>query len=207
MHTCVVMPGGQGGSGFTRRLKLCVLLPALALLAACASSDSGGEAGSAVAPLSDASPPAGFRTHSLGPVSFAAPPDWQQVPTQAAQGVSELALRAPSAVDENAPVALALFKAESTRTAAEEANSTVVIKRDVHRAKDVRSRPVSLPGFTSAFLTSYDESGPGGGLLHTESLVGDLAGGGVFVINVKGSLDEFETGQLAAIVGSIRAGA
>ncbi|MBW3646212.1 MAG: hypothetical protein KY440_00320 [Actinobacteria bacterium] len=60
------------------------------------------------------------------------------------------------------------------------------------------SQAVSLPGFADAFLTSYDEPGPGGDLLRTENVVGDLARGGLFVLTVKASPSQFDP-ELAAI--------
>lgn len=85
-------------------------------------------------------------------------------------------------------------------------DSLVTIKRDVQRAQNVRSEPITLTGFTSATIVSYDEAGPGGAMLHAEALVGDLAAGGLFVLNVKGTQADFDTGQLSAIPRSARAG-
>lgn len=186
------------------RLLLCAL-SLIGMLSACSSGDSGSASETAPAASPPAAPPAGFTERSLGPVSFATPQDWQPIPSEAAAGVEELTLREPAPQSVSAAAVVALFQLEPTRTAAQEADSTVRIKRDVQRAQNVRSQTISLPGFTNAVQLSYDEVGPTGELLHTEAVVGDVARGGLLALNVVATPANFEAKQLAAITRSISA--
>lgn len=189
----------------SRRLLLGALLTLLLPLSACSSGGPDGKADDADSAASPAGPPPGFTTRSLGPVNYVTPQDWLPVPPTATAGIEQLNLRAPAPEGVSASVALALLQAQPRRAAAAEADSAVRIKRDVQRAQNVRSETLTPPGFTLAIMVFYDEPGTTGDLVRTEQLVGDLTGGGLFVLTVKGSQDSFEAQQLPAIVRSVTA--
>ena len=189
----------------TLRRLLCAFPLLVVLLAACTPDQDGNTPDGT--PAAGASPPAGFAARSLGPVSFATPQDWKPASTQPPPaGVQELALRAPAAPGAAAPAVVGQLQLQPPRNAAASVDSLVTIKRDVQRAQNVRSEPITLTGFTSATIVSYDEAGPGGAMLHAEALVGDVATGGLFVLNVKGTQADFDARQLSAIPRSARAG-
>lgn len=139
----------------------------------------------------------------VGPVSFSVPKTWLPAPTQAAAGVEEMALRAPAPQGMSASVALAQFQLKPARGAAAEADSLLRIKRDVQRATNARTESRVVPGFGMVMLVSYDQPGEAGELVHTETLIGDVTGGGLFVLTVKRSQKGFASESLPAIARSV----
>lgn len=113
----------------------------------------------------------------------------------------ELALAAPADEGEPTSAAVAVVDPEPRRSAAEELDALVRIRRDVHR-RDVSTTPLVLEGFTSAELVSYDEPDVTGGMQRTEVLVGALVDGSVISLTVKASLGDFDRQQLQAVCRS-----
>lgn len=178
---------------------------AVLLVAACGGS--GGAAGAAPSPGPGSTPPAGFRPHSVGALTFEAPATWSPVTVPTGSGPAtgaQLALRAPAPAGQAGPVALALLDPTPGRDAAAEVDSLVTIKRDVHKA-DVRTLPLALAGFTAAVLVSYDEDLLTGERQRTDLLVGDLLDGTLVTLTVKAEAALFGQLELGAIARSSRA--
>ncbi len=180
-----------------RRLRLLAVVPLLALAACTGDSDPG-----QAAPEAGQSSPQGYASHTVGPLTFAAPQDWEPVeqPTTPAEGTATLSVQAPGPDGQPAPVALALVARQPQRDAAAEVEALVTIMRDVRKAEDVRQRPVELDGFDSATVVSFRQTQVTGGPQQTDVLVGDLPDGSLATLTVTASPTVHAEQGLDAIV-------
>jgi hypothetical protein len=186
---------------FCRPLRLLGLGTLLALATACSST--GGAAGPTPSAVPGSPAPSGWQERSLGPVTFAAPPALAEVDAGPADpALRELALRGDDVGDGTAPAVLAQLAAEPSRTAAAEADSLEVVKRDVHRAQDVRRHDLALEGMSAAVVVSWTEPGPTGTAQRTDVLVADLADGGLLTLTVKADAVDFDADGLGAVTRS-----
>ena len=189
----------------TFRAATWVLLAAV-LLTAC--STGGAAQDSAAAPAPEVTTPAGFRSVAVGDLTFSVPAAWSEVPAATGPvpetGGQELALRAPAAAGQPAPVVVAVLDPMPSRDAAAELDGLLTVKRDVQKAQ-VRVEPVALDGFVTADVVSYDEDLLTGERQHTDAIIGQLADGTFVSLTVKAEAALFGQLQLGAVVRSARA--
>ena len=189
----------------TCRAATWVLLAAV-LLTAC--STGGAADGSAAAPAPEVSPPAGFRSVAVGDLTFSVPAAWSKVPAATGPapetGEQELALRAPGADGQPAPVVVVLLDSTPSRDAAAELDGLLTVKRDVQKLA-VLVDPVALDCFVTADVVSYDEDLVTGQRQRTDALIGELADGTLVTLTVKAEAALFGQLQLGAVARSMKA--
>jgi hypothetical protein len=188
-----------------RPLRLLGLGALLALATACSSAGGAGQPKPSAVPGSPA--PSGWQERELGPVTFSAPAALAEIDTGPAADpdLRELALRGQDVGDGTAPAVLAQFAADPPRAAAAEADSLETVKRDVHRAQDVRRQHLALEGMSAAVVVSWTEPGPTGTAQRTDVLVADVAGGGLLTLTVKADAADFDADGLGAVARSAAA--